>query len=116
MKTQRTIYEAEQATSHFSSKPFTFINTKFRDLSVDIPSEERDDFFIYPKLFQQNRKIIIATYLVMLKELFGQKIPRDNEKAKKRYKKVVLISRIYQILAYWFLSYFAFNFICSFLV
>lgn len=116
MKIQRKIYEADQATAIFSSRDYDFVNDKFRDLASDIPQDEKEEFFIDEKLNQYIHKLMTATYLVMLKEFFGQKIPQDNEKAKKRYRKVLFISRTYQILAYSLLFYFCYKIISEIFV
>lgn len=99
MKIQRIIFNSEHSLRHFTAKGFKFINFKFLDLHKEIPDHEKEEFFVHEKLNSQNLRIFNDTYEVFMEANFNQK-KSDAERAKKRYKIVVAVSRTYQILAY----------------
>lgn len=114
MKVQRIIYNSETSLSHFTKSQFKFMNLKFLDLHKSIPDDEKEDFFIHEKYNSQNLRIFNSIYHVFMEIFFNQKLS-DAERAKKRYKYVVGISRTYQFLAYatflWICQKFIFYFL-----
>lgn len=85
---------AEAALKYFASKTFTIDNYKFIDLSLLVPESEQADFSM--KLadisnFECCRMIYLNGLIEILKES-----PADLPKARKRFARIIWITRIYR--------------------
>lgn len=103
-------FGSEIALAHFTAKDFHFTNTKFLDLEKEVPESDMDDFYIRKKCVPNNIDFIDAAFKLMLQVLFHQDF-RNIEKTRKRYKKVIFLSRTYQIFMYTMLTWFLFKFL-----
>ncbi|KAG5667724.1 hypothetical protein PVAND_015695 [Polypedilum vanderplanki] len=99
MRYQRIIYDALNNITIFTKENFHFTNFKFLDLNLEVPTNEKKDFFINELYPQMNMKQMNEILNNLLEIFFNQK-PEHKEMAKKRYFYVILFSRMYQIFAY----------------
>lgn len=94
LKIQRIIFMSEAALKYFAMRTFTIDNYKFIDLSLLIPDNEQADFSMKLSDFS-NFECCRMIYLNGLIEIFKES-PEDFPKARKRYARILWITRIYR--------------------
>lgn len=99
MKIQRIIMNSENSLRHFTLQNFKFSNFKFLDLNKHVPDNEKEDFLIVEKFNSKILEFFALNYYKFLNIFFKQG-PEDQERAKKRYRVIVAVSRSYQLIAY----------------
>lgn len=90
---------SETSLQHFIARNFKFTNLKFLDLHKSIPDHEKEEFFVYEKYHANIFKFFEDSYYVFMEVMFNQK-REDTPRALNRYRYVVAISRIYQVIVY----------------
>lgn len=103
-KLQRLIICSEKALIPFTTNNFKFSNTKFLELEKEIPLNEIGDFYLRKENNPSFIQFVDDSFKVMLQVMFNQDF-KDIGSARKRYKKILFISRTYQISMYFIIFY-----------
>lgn len=99
LKVHRIILTAEMALKFFASRVFKIDNFSFNDLSLLVPEDEKNDFALSTEP-NGNIHLYHKTYLLMLEATFKES-PADMPKARRRYRKVVLIVKTVHLMAFY---------------